>query len=485
MRAILCLSMAVPSRRFPALPAALSSNLPHLFLGLASALTTCVLLSDQAFAQGFAGRGSRVRITQKLPPRIYIGGNSFSVEVTSDQQVSPQVLGLVRNKITDGIGSKLPRLAPAEAGADTSISCSIQSLHSSSRQTSWTTTEYQRTGQHTVHDDATNTDQTVDDYGYVSVTHYGTLVEGDISAWYQVTDRASSTVLDSAQLSPTYSQTFEGGSSIIDPFGELAARLATEIVTRLTPSSQTIGLALPKGQLSKAGRLFVDGRWDQALDALERMPPLRHSEDDSYRIYLIGVIKEWLGYYASDPSLAKELIEKSIADYTRAGAMKPRETVFSDAAARAAAAAREYSGFLDQARALQALQNRATNARSSGQAATQRAGSTLLGVPPAGVQPVPVGVGRPGYYGLSNEHILAWIRLGAPEREILARIKTSGRNTFDLSPGALYELRQAQASDAILQAMQQQQGRRARSRTGLVVLGLALAALQYLPWVFR
>src|SRR5262249_32286606 len=186
---------------------------------------------------------------------------------------------------------------------------------------------------------------------------------------------------------------------------------------------------------------------------------------------------------ASDPSLQKELIEKSIDDYTRAGAMKPRETVFSEAAARAAAAAREYSRLLDQARALQALQNRATNARSSGQAASQRAGSALVGVPPAGVQPVPVSVGRPAYYRLTNEHIVVWIRVGVPECEIVARIKTSGQNTFDLSPGALYELRQARASDAIIQAMQQQHGRRARTRTGLVVLGLALAALQYLPLV--
>lgn len=481
MLAILCLRKPLSSKWLSTLIATPSGSvLPHLLLSVAFALTQSV----PVLAQGFGGRASEVRITRRLPPKIHLGGESFSVEVTSAQQVSPQVVGLVGAKIAGMITSKNHMLAAVESGADTSITCFIQSLHSSSRATTWTTTEYQKTGQHTVHDDATNTDQTVDDYGYVTVSHYGTLVEGDISAWYEVTDRASGTVLDSAQLGQTYSQTFEGGGNNFDPFADLAVALANQIASRLTPASETIVLALPKGQLKAAGKLFAEGLWDQALDRLTNTPPLKRAEDDAYRIYMIGVVKEWLGYYATDPARARDLINQSIAAYGTARSMKPREPVFADAAGRAAAAASEYSTFLDQARALQALQSKVIPPHPAQPAQTpgQQAGRTPPAAPSGGIQSVPV---SSTYYSLSNDTILAWLSLALPEREIVARIKASRQNAFDLSPGALYELRQAGAGDAVIQAMLKQQQHPRRAGATVTIITLALSAMMYLPWILR
>ena len=440
--------------------------------------------SVQVFAQGFAGRASEIRITRRLPPRVYIGGTTFSVEVNSSQQISPQLLILARAKIAEAISVNSRGLAAVESGADASIRCSIQSLHSSSRNATWTTNEYQKTGQHTVHDDTTGMDQTVDDYGYVSVSHYGILIEGDISAWYEITDTASGAVLDNAQLGPTYSQTFEGGGKMFDPFADLAGALANQIATRLTPDRQTVILALPKGQIKAANRLFAVGLWDRALDALTKMPPLKRPEDDAYRFYMIGVVKEWLGYYAIDPGVAKDLIDQSIVAYAAARSMKPREPVFADAAGRAAAAAREYSAFLDQARALQALQSKATPDRSlrPRQQQGQPADATLPGPTSAAIQPISV---SSTYYGLTNDAIVGWLRLALPDREIVARIKASRQSLFDLSPSALYELRQTGATEPIIQAMLKQQAGLHRVGAARLILALAMGVMTYLPLILR
>jgi hypothetical protein len=78
----------------------------------------------------------------------------------------------------------------------------------------------------------------------------------------------------------------------------------------------------------EANRFAESGRWSQYVEAMETMSPLPNVEDDSYRLYNIGVGDEALGYKAETPAAAKTDFEKAVIQYRKAGEANPHEKYF-------------------------------------------------------------------------------------------------------------------------------------------------------------
>ena len=83
--------------------------------------------------------------------------------------------------------------------------------------------------------------------------------------------------------------------------------------------------------------------------------------------------------------------------------------------------------------------------------------------------------GAPGG-ALTNDVVIAWLRSGVSEAEILTRIKRSSLNYFDASPSALYRLSQAGASRAVIDAMRS----RNRQQRGILARRDVMTALTLL-----
>jgi hypothetical protein len=71
------------------------------------------------------------------------------------------------------------------------------------------------------------------------------------------------------------------------------------------------------------------------------MTPLK-PEDDSYRLYNMGVGNEALGYKAETPAEARRYFERAVIDYRKAGELNPREKYFVEPVTRIQLALEHY-----------------------------------------------------------------------------------------------------------------------------------------------
>jgi hypothetical protein len=109
----------------------------------------------------------------------------------------------------------------------------------------------------------------------------------------------------------------------------LADRMAERIAARLVNTNERVEVLLGKGgALDEANRYAVAGQWSKYVETLETMPPLSKPEDDSYRLYNIGVGDEALGYRAETPAAAKKYFEQAVIQYRKAGEANPKEKYF-------------------------------------------------------------------------------------------------------------------------------------------------------------
>lgn len=109
----------------------------------------------------------------------------------------------------------------------------------------------------------------------------------------------------------------------------LVDRVTQRIAARLVNTNEQVEVFLARGgALNDANRYAEAGQWTKYVETLETMPPFPNADDDSYRLYDIGVGNEALGYKAETPSSAKNYFEKAVIDYRKAGEANPHERYF-------------------------------------------------------------------------------------------------------------------------------------------------------------
>jgi hypothetical protein len=108
----------------------------------------------------------------------------------------------------------------------------------------------------------------------------------------------------------------------------LVNRAAARVAARLVNTNETVRIHLARGALDGNNRYAEAGQWTHFVETLETMAPLTKPEDDSYRLYNIGVGNEALGYKAETPAQARRYFEQAVIDYRKAGELNPREKYF-------------------------------------------------------------------------------------------------------------------------------------------------------------
>jgi tetratricopeptide (TPR) repeat protein len=294
-------------------------------------------------AQGFSGKlGNKTTIVldRKLPAAVTLRGNSFSVKAAAVRPLDP-CQKMAADKLQSTVETALIRynsqlqLEPDKP--DTAISVRVINCNAIA------TAEY-------------STSFTGKNKGQQQQT--GVKVNGDLTLAYQARTRAGATV-DAESIDVKYQHEFNNVSAAVSETKKIIGKLplvgnkhredddsdephtkedvlqimvnrATErVAARLVNTNERVEVYLARGSMfDEANRFAESGRWSQYVEAMETMSPLPNVEDDSYRLYNIGVGDEALGYKAETPAAAKTDFEKAVIQYRKAGEANPHEKYF-------------------------------------------------------------------------------------------------------------------------------------------------------------
>jgi hypothetical protein len=287
-------------------------------------------------------------------------------------------------------------------------------------------------------------------------------VTGTINVAYQVKER-SGKVLDADNLTGKYAQEFDAGGNKTDkslmeklpnPFKKksseekaeetpptapelqqlLVRKVVLQIAARLTNTDENVEVRLARGALDSANDFAEKGLWNRMLEQLETMKPLDSPEDDSYRLYNIGVGYEALAYQAEDIKAAKKYLDEAAINYGKAVDANPHEKEFLDAQNRISTAQAHYSKL------------GSTGSVVPPAPVITRGGSAPAATPAAASSAAPADA-------LTNAQIIELAKSGLDDQNLIATIKDAPRVNFDLSANGTLELLKGGVKNNVVAAM--------------------------------
>ncbi len=274
---------------------------------------------------------------------------------------------------------------------------------------------------------------------------------------YKVTDLVKGKSLDADSIRFDSKKDYREGSGAPQKF-ELensgAAAVVSQIVPRLTPSREKIGVLLPKGSLEDFLRLAENGLWNKYLEALEGLPEKPKPADEAYRQYALGTAYEALGYGAEDPATTLKYLEQAATYYNRALESNPEEKFFSKSydsfwtSKSAPAPLERVKEALTDYRRIVEFRESYAKLQVAKSALPIAGGKSLEGSSPE----------RPSNV-VDNVAVIQMVRSGLPENVILTAINDASQCRFDVSPKRLVELSEAKVSVQLIQRMQEMTGK--------------------------
>lgn len=164
------------------------------------------------------------------------------------------------------------------------------------------------------------------------------------------------------------------------------------------------------------------------------MAEFKKAPDEAFRLYSLGIACEGLAYESSNFETIKEYLDKAAVYFSLANRKNLDEAQFSLSLSRANSARQAYdyiaaSYFTYKARRSmqQPAASQAPNSPQPGSAYTVR----LIG----------------------NDAVIAWVKAGVPEKEMLRRIDSADPNAFDLSSAGMAALTSAGVSSQVIDHM--------------------------------
>jgi len=285
------------------------------------------ICSAVVLGQGFGTVKQSVTLERKLPAAVKLPGNSFIVKATAEAAAAGvNCKALAADKLPSIVETDLirnnNRLTPNPGAPDMVISIRVLNCSAVSAP------EYgMQFGK--------NAGRSQQPIGYK--------VAADLSVTYEARSRVGSFV-DAEPLDVKYNHENNNAKAAItglmgkadqEPHTAeelvqlLADRMAERIAARLVNTNERVEVLLGKGgPLDEANRYAIAGQWSRYVETLETMPPFAKPEDDSYRLYNIGVGDEALGYKAETPAGARKYFEQAVIQYRKAGEVNPREKYF-------------------------------------------------------------------------------------------------------------------------------------------------------------
>jgi hypothetical protein len=308
-------------------------------------LASLAAFSAGAFGQGFTGKfGTKTTIVleRRLPAAVKLTGDSFSVKATEERSTDP-CQKLAADKLQSTVETELVRYNTAlqlnPEKPDTLISIKVLDCNADARTEYTTAIAGKNKGQQ---------------------QPSGIKVTGHLVASYQARTRSGG-FIDAEPIDVKYNQEFNNINAAItqtkkiinkiphpgrkrqaeeeaeephtkeDVIEILVNRMTDRVAARLVNTNERVEIYLARGSpFEEANHYAEAGQWTKYVETLETMTPLTSAEDDSYRLYNIGVGNEALGYKAETPASAKSYFERAVIDYRKAGEANPHERYFID-----------------------------------------------------------------------------------------------------------------------------------------------------------
>jgi hypothetical protein len=136
-------------------------------------------------------------------------------------------------------------------------------------------------------------------------------------------------------MTSTMSHITKGSSAEDKPPTEVELRdkliqdAAAQAVSHFVTTTEQVEVLIAHGKgLDAAANMEAAKLWPQAIDQLIKMTPFPKPEDDSYRLYDLGVANEALGYQAERPGEGLHYLETAKDFYSKAIEEKPLEKNF-------------------------------------------------------------------------------------------------------------------------------------------------------------
>ena len=229
--------------------------------------------------------------------------------------------------------------------------------------------------------------------------------------------------------------------------------LAAKVAQRLVSVEEEVEIQLPiGGQFKEMQELARRKRWAELQEAAEKMTPPKKDEDDSYRLYMLGLGYEGLAYdkAKTDPNAAKDLLTKAFGAYSDAKIKKSRETYFIQPEIRSQESLDSYLA-IERFKKLESLarKNPDPGPKNAGPAAPAPPSSATAQV----VAHVPTATpASPASNEWNNQTLIALKQKGVADASLITMIRNAKNPKFDIdSPGGSLEL--AGFSDAVIQAI--------------------------------
>jgi hypothetical protein len=335
-------------------------------------------------------------LVRKLPPIINVKDASFRIEASSTSNtVPPDVVNTLITKTRGLLLKDRDRsLRLDDTNPNYTLRCKV---------TGFELTQQQR---------SVGTGNQVSNYVFVI---------GTIEATVEVLD-SSKGALDSDNLKSHFEREYlvGGMGNVFDRSKNAKGRvptpleqrdlvvegLAAKVAQHLVSVEEDVEIRLPyPASFKEMQELARRKRWVELQEAAQRMtPPKKKEEDDSYRLYMLGLSYEGLAYdkAKSDPEAAKDLLTKAFATYSDAKQKKIKESYFVQPEIRSQES-------LDSYIAIEHFKKLASVANRAAVSPTPSVQNVAVGTPPPGPKKSSI----PSEW--NNEAVIALKKQGLPD----------------------------------------------------------------------
>lgn len=426
-----------------------------------AAVLGSLALTPILFGQNFGSAFTKKKIVleRKLPPTGHVDGTGIKVVVNA-VGVQGDIAPALKSDLENILLRNDPRLHTEEAHPDTIITCTV---------TSYAQPAPVRTAQQGVSFDkkkpaapqymervtATIT------VGFKAASRSGHSIAADnVKANYDREFNVTSNTGQSTSVTNSIFHSIGSAAGHVKPSSpeqqedtpptpiELHDRLiqdaAMQIASHLVNTSEQVTVNLARGgALDEPNKLLEGKLYSRALEALEVTPPFPTPEEDSYRLYNIGVANEALAYSSEDVNKARTYLQQAAINYGKAIDAKPTEKYFLEPQNRIDTALAHYKALSEDAKS------------SHAEVATHAPPATSAASPSAGGAPA----GSPSD-ALTNDQVIEMVSAHMDEANIIDNIQHAPDVQFDLSVQGQVYLSQHGVNGHVLTAM------KTRARSG-------------------
>jgi hypothetical protein len=406
-----------------------------------------LLLTSSAFAgEGFGTFKKRTTTLERTtPPAVRIDGTKIAVKVKAQAADKSGMADSLASLLESKLLNADPRLSSAPSNPDTLIEATIVENQGSEHSEN-------RVENRVVENGVDGKGRKQYKNAQFNVSYK--IVKYHLGVAYKVQDVKAHKSLYANTLSLDLGGDYRegvGAPEISTLQSQGTESIAHSIALRLTPSTEQIGVLLPRGSLDDIANLAEAKLWNKYLEALEAMPQKAKPEDESYRQYALGLSHEALGYSAEDPETALKYLQQASIHYNNALAANPKEKYFSlpydklsfnlsllsggkptTTETFAAPPERVRTALIKYQRTkeLQSDPNSAAAGSKSLSANTDKAEA------------------------IDNAAVLDMVKAGLADDLILTSLTSAERTNFDVSPHGLIELSQGKVSKKVIQQIQ-------------------------------